>query len=265
MAIDYVIDYACYPKQEVTTEGILLRLKNRDRAESVVRLFRESGDNRPADEIGFELARSTPEGTEEIQVVMVKDLLAAAEQLRPFEIYCQGCPANNTGNPFGCMLQIQYPISGKAEIWLLNQLPPTTEPLPWLLLKESLAEFKSDGNLVNQMRAPGQPYFQEAGVLVRGLGELKVNTNQVFEILFLLGHIKPSYAAMLLIFFGAIRRDMNADEMMALSKSPDDVFENYPFLLKPEPDDDGSITQVKQFFRALYLAWGLGVRLLLDV
>jgi hypothetical protein len=36
-------------------------------------------------------------------------------------------------------------------------------------------------------------------------------------------------------------------------------------LLKPADDDDASITQIKQFFRALYLAWGLNVRLLLDV
>ncbi len=265
MAIDYIIDYKCYPKQQLGNEGILDRLKGRARAEAVVELFRRNGDNRPASEIGFELARNTLEGTEETRVVMVQDLLDKAEELSPYEMYCQGCPANNTGSPFGCMGQIEYSISGKTELWLLNQLPVPDEPLPWILLRQGLSEMKSDGNSVISMRAEGQPFFQERGVLVRKLGEITVNTNQLFEMLFLSGHIKPSYAAMLLVLFHIIPREMNADELMELSKSPEDGFDRYPFQLKPEPDDDNSLTQFKRFFRALYLAWGLNVRLLLDV
>jgi hypothetical protein len=166
---------------------------------------------------------------------------------------------------FGCIGQIEYPISGKAEVWLLSQLPSVDEPLPWLLLRQGVEEIRSDGGRVTAMRGGGQPYFQEQGVLARSMGEFTINTNQVFEMLFLVGHIKPSYAAMLLIFFKVIRRDMEAEAIMSLAKSPDDAFERYPPLLKPEQDDDSSITQLKGFFRALYLAWGLNVRLLLDV
>jgi hypothetical protein len=265
MAIDYIVEYACYPKQELTTEGILERIKGRARAEAVIDLFRKNGDDRPPSEMGFELSRNTPEGTQETRVVVVQDLLNQAAELVPYELYCQGCPANNLGLPFGCMGQIEYPISGQAEIWLLNQLPSPAEPLPWLLLRQALEEFKTDGSSINAMRAAGQPYFQERGVLVRGLGEFNINTNQVFEILFTLGHIRPSFAAMLLLMFGVIPRDMEADAVMELSKSPDDSFERYPFLLTPESDDDESITQLKRFFRGLYLAWGLNSRLLLDV
>ncbi len=265
MAIDYVIDYACYPKQELTSDGILERIKGRARAEAVIELFRRNGDDRPPTDMGFELSRNTPEGTEETRVIVVQDLLNQAAELTPFEQYCQGCPANNLGTPFGCMGQIEYPISGLAEIWMLNQLPSPDEPLPWLLLRQALDEFKLNGSSINTMRSPDQPYFQERGVLARGLGEFIMNTNQVFEMLFTLGHIRPSFAAMLLLMFGAIPRDMEADIVMELSKSPDNVFELYPFLLTPAADDDESITQIKRFFRALYLAWGLNVRLLLDV
>jgi hypothetical protein len=264
MAIDYIIDYVCYPKQELTTEGILERIKGRARAEAVIDLFRKSGDNRPPEEIGFELVRNTPEGAEETRVVMVGDLLTRAAELSPLEMYCQGCPANNSGQPFGCIGQVEYPISGVAEIWLLNQLPTPTEPLPWLLLRQALDEFKVDGSSINPMRGVDQPFFQEQGVLLRGLGEFNINTNQVFEMLFSVGHIRPSYAAVLLLLFGVIQRDMEADQIMALSKSPDDAFERYPFLFTPAPDDDLTITQFKTFFRALYLAWGLNVRLLVD-
>ncbi|MBZ0285828.1 MAG: hypothetical protein K8L97_34185 [Anaerolineae bacterium] len=265
MAIDYSIDYKCFPKQELTTEGILERIKGRARADAVVDLFRRNGDDRPASEMGFEFVRSTPEGAQETRVIYVQEMLDRAAELTPYETYCQGCPANNTGVPFGCMGQIEYPISGVAEIWLLNALPTTEETLPWLLLKQAIEEFKVDGSTVNPLRAAGQTYFQEKGVLVRRLGEIVANTNQIFEMLFTVGHIKPSYASILLLLFKAISRSLEADQIMAISKSPDDAFENHPFLLKPEPDDDASITQFKQFFRALYLAWGLNVPLLLDV
>lgn len=124
---------------------------------------------------------------------------------------------------------------------------------------------KSDGSSVNAMRSEGQPYFQEHAVLARAIGELSVSSNQLFEMLFVSGHIRPMYAAMLLLIFKCIRRDMEADEVMAVSKSPDDAFERYPFAMAPDSDDDSSIRQFKEFFRALYLAWGLGARLLLDV
>lgn len=265
MAIDYLIDYKCYPKQELTSEGIVERIKGRARAEAVVRLFRNNGDNRPVNEIGFELARNTPDGNEETRIVMVQDLIDQAEQLAPYAIYCEGCPANNTGKPFGCIGQIEYPISQKAEVWLLNQLPMPDETLPWILLKQGIQEFRSAGISVNTMRAPDQPFFEERGVLVRALGEFNVNTNQIFEMLFLLGHIRPSYAGMILIFFRAIARDMSADEIMALSKSPENAFERYPFLHSINEEDDSSIQQLKNFLRAVYLAWGLNVALLLDV
>lgn len=265
MAIDYVIDYRCYPKQELTAEGIQERLKGRARAEAVIDLFRRNDDPRPVSEIGFELARNTPDGPEETRVIMVQDLLDRAEGLAPYEHYCEGCPANNTALPFGCIGQIEYPISRKAEVWLLKQLPVTSEVLPWMLLREGLRSMQSDGSRVNDLRREDQPFFEEHSVLARSLGELSVNSNQLFEMLFLVGHLNPSYAAPLLVFFKAIPRTMDADEMMALSQSPEDAGERYPFLLAVEPDDDGSIRQIKRFLRALYLAWVLNVRLLLDV
>ncbi|MEP6986034.1 MAG: hypothetical protein ABI970_10575, partial [Chloroflexota bacterium] len=151
------------------------------------------------------------------------------------------------------------------ELWLLNQLPVPIETLPWMLLRQGLQEFKAAGEAVSSMRNEGQPFFQEKGVLVRQLGEYIINTNQLFEMLFLLGHIKPSYGATLLMFFNVIRRDMNADEIMSLAPSPEDVTERYPMQLTPSPDDDSSIRQFKQYLRAIYLAWVLNVRVLLDV
>ncbi|MBC6935011.1 MAG: hypothetical protein DWB42_04155 [Chloroflexi bacterium] len=264
MAIDYTIDYQCIPKQKLSTPGILERIKGRARAQAVIDLFRKNGDLRPATEIGFEMSRSTPAGEPETRVVMVKDLLEAAAELTPLADHCLGCPANNFGEPFGCYGLIEYPISGAAELWLLNRLPVPDEPLPWLLLRRAIEDANDDAAEVSALRAEGQPYFQERGVLARKLGEITVTSNQVFKMLFLMGSLKPAYAAVVLIFFGVIPRDLEANELMRLSASPEDAFERYPFQLHDAPDDDRSITQFKRFWRALYLAWGLNVRLLLD-
>ena len=123
MAIDYVIDYTCVPKQTLTTEGIVERLKARERAGAVIKLFRENGDQRPPSEMGFEFTRTTVEGEEETRVIVVQVMLDLAAQLDPLEQHCAGCPANVSGRPFGCVGAIQYPITAAAERWLLDQLP----------------------------------------------------------------------------------------------------------------------------------------------
>ena len=122
MAIDYVIDYDCEPKRKLTTEGIIERIKGRERAAMIIRMYREKGDDRPPSEMGFEFTRSTPDGQGETQLIVVQDLLDAADELQPLEQHCRGCPANRTGTPFGCTGFVQYPFSGAGEAWLLDQI-----------------------------------------------------------------------------------------------------------------------------------------------
>ncbi len=265
MAIDYIIDYACVPKSTLTTEGILERLKGRERAESIIQLFRRNGDNRPPSQMGFELTRTAADGQEETRVIVVQALLDAADELTPLAHYCEGCPANASKRPFGCMNRIDYPISQRGELWLLNQLPGPDEPLVWLLLRKGIEDFGYDGGSVKPLRGEVQTYFEETGVLARLMGEFHITTNQVFEMTFTVGHIQPSHAGVLLLFFHAITRDLDADAIMTISQAPADAHERYPFLLQPEDGDDRTIRQLKAFLYALYVAWTLNVPLLLDV
>src|SRR5688572_641387 len=122
MAIDYVIDYPCVPKETLSTGGILERLKARERAGAVIKLFREAGDQRPPSEMGFEFTRTTLQGEEENRVIVVQEMLDLAAELDPLAHYCADCPANIMGVPYGCVGAIEYPISVAAERWLLDQL-----------------------------------------------------------------------------------------------------------------------------------------------
>lgn len=65
MGIDHEIHYDCEPKRALTLAGLAGRLKGRDRAGRVLQLYREQGDHRPPSQIGFEMVRRTPDGTEE--------------------------------------------------------------------------------------------------------------------------------------------------------------------------------------------------------
>ena len=150
MAIDYIIDYDCIPKQTLGTDGILERLKSQERAGTIIQLYRQNGDQRPPKEMGFEMVRTAADGSEETQIIIVQHLLDFAEELNPLAHHCDGCPANRTGGPFGCMGKISYPLSPFGEAWLLNQLPEPTEPLVWLLLRQGIQEFAT-------MAAPSAP------------------------------------------------------------------------------------------------------------
>ncbi len=263
MGIDHFIDWDCVPKQTLTTPGILSRLKARERAAAIFKLYRDKGDQRPASEMGFEMVRRMPDGTEDTRVVIVQTLIDDASQLDPLAHHCEGCPANRRGQPYGCFDYINYPITRAAELWLLKQLPGIDEPLSFLLLNQTVREFAPTGERVMEMRAKPGVFFQTAERFGKNLEDVQITTDQVFEMLFLNGTIQPQYAALLLVFFGAIPRDMDADALMALTEPGTHEVE---FLMKPEPDDDDeSIIALQVYFEAMFIAYQLGVSLSLDV
>jgi hypothetical protein len=267
MAIDYVVDYACTPKAELTTEGILERLKGRARAHEIIRLFREGGDQRPVGEIGFEMTRSHPDGSEETRVVMVQHLLDDAAELRPLEHHCAGCPANAGGEPFGCFGQINYPISAQAEQWLIDRLPSIEQPLVWLLLRQAVQEMGYTGDQARALRT-NPAYFEDRRVRGRDLVEFVFSADQAFELLFLAGHVRPVHAAMLLLFFDAVPRDFEADvlvRVMHAHMDADEIAARFPLTLPASADDDHTTRELRQFFTALHRAWMLNVYTLLDV
>ena len=232
MAIDYVVHLTCLPKETYGADGILDRLKAGARAKEVIRLYRDNGDGRPPSEMGFEFARNLPDGEEEVTVIMVQDMLDQAAELEPLLPYCADCPANILGRPFGCYGAINYPISSAAEKWLLDQLPSNRQPLLWMLLRESLKE--NDGHPVQPLRAGGI-YFEERSVRGRPYGEYIASADQIFQMLFLYGHIQAGHAGILLMFFNAIPRDAlesnDISRVLDGTLPQDEKEERFPFLL----------------------------------
>lgn len=264
MGIDYSIGYGCVPKEQLTTDGIIQRLKAGERAASIIEFYRQNDDQRSIEHMGGEVTLRTGDGESETRTVLVKDLLAERNELEDFASYCEGCPANRINRSFGCIGRINYPISAQVELWMLYQLPSPEEPLPYLLLSKA-EEMGLTGAAARQYRHQEGIIFQNPDTMGREYPEMKITADQLFELLFLLGTIQPKRAVMILMYMGAIQRDMEADELMRLTPAPPDAAQQYPFLLSISPDDDDSTRDFKQFLHTLYLAWLLDREVVLDV
>ena len=272
MAIDYAIEFDCEPKRQFTRDGILERLKERQRAEEVIEWFRAAGDERPPAEMGFEFTRSTPDDLETRQLIVVQDLLDHAATLNSYRHHCGGCPANCAGASFGCMGFIQYPISATVESWLLDRLPVPDEPLVWLLLRQGIRRFGYDGSTVKALResdhrldSDDRRYFELPVAPQRRLGELEIDGDQAFEMIFGVGNrIIPNHAGVLLLFFGAINRDLEAAEIQDISSPDPAIRERLAFKMDDDTHADAGVRDMITFFRAMYLAWRLNVTLYVD-
>lgn len=267
MAIDYALELGCIPRQTFGTQGIIERLKAGERAASVIRLFREAGDMRPPSEMGFEMARSLPDGTEETRIVIVQEMLDVAAELEAHTGHCRGCLACLHTPAFGCNGQVNYPISSAAEAWLLDRLPGIEQPLVWLLLREGMQANGYDGQTARSLRG-SETYFEERRVRGRDLIEFVISADQVFEMLFMVGAIQPAHAAILLLFFDAIPRSaIEAPDIVAMMNgtiAPDTIDTRFPFNLREDEHDDRTIRELTAFFRTLHTAWRLGVQVAID-
>lgn len=272
MAIDYIIEYDCAPKRALTADGIRERLKERARADEVIEWFRAAGDMREPSQMGFEFSHSTPGDPGDRQLIVVQDLIDHASALDDHAEVCAACPANRSAQPFGCMGFVQYPITARAETWLLERLPVPDEPLIWLLLRQGIQKLGYDGASIQELRAAdgdadgGQrTYFELPIAPERRLGELRVTGDQALEMIFGVGErIIPNHAGILLLFVGAINRDLEAQEIQDISSHDGSIRERVAFEMTADEGADECIRELVAFFRALHLAWKLDVPLYVD-
>jgi len=267
MGIDYIVHYECEPKRALTVEGLMGRLKGRERANAIIQLYRDQGDERPPGKMGFEMVRRNADGTDETEVIVVQDLLDLAADLEPWEAHCADCPANLFGTPFSCTGSINYPISAQAERWLLDQLPSNDTPLLFMLLQRMIIERGYTGQAAAPLRAQQGVFMENEQTPTRDLEAVQVTGDQVFEMLFLTGPIRPAYGTLLLQLFGGLSADLDADDMMKLAVPPSEdwIDAHTPFLHRIHAEDDASIKALKGFFYALHVGYRLSVPVLLDV
>jgi hypothetical protein len=216
MGIDYVLDLACTPKKHLTVEGMVNLVKARNRADAVIDMLRREGDKRTPEQVSFEMVLQTPDGTKS-DTVTVQSLLDQAKALEPEREHCAGCPANHDSPGFGCYKSIPYPIAEECEAWLLQLLPDDLESTAGRLLTRAIDDFDWDGEHAAGMREDGDTFFESNQTLAVTWGEgddlVEVDSDQIFHMLFHVGHLGATHAFMVCVFFGIVPHDVELDAL----------------------------------------------------
>lgn len=224
MGIDYVIDLPCQPKDALGVDVLVNLVKARNRASTVLAMVRDSGDQRSPDQISFTSVLETPDGAEE-QEVTVQALLDEAAALEPLRAHCSSCPANGGAWGFGCYRSISYPVPEEVETWLIGRLPDDLDSTAGQFLTRAVADFGWDGAHAAELRAQGDTFFEADDALAARWGEpdagaaddddeadgFELDTDQIFQMLFHVGHISPAHATMLALFFGVLPHDVDVE------------------------------------------------------
>jgi hypothetical protein len=207
-----VIDLACTPKRHLGVDAIVDLVKARSRADTVLAMMRQQGDTRAPSELTFEVVLQTRDGAKQ-ETVSVQSMLDRAKALDAEREHCAGCPCNGDSPGFGCYKSIPYPIPEETEAWLLGLLPDDLGSTAGQLLMRAIADFDWDGANAAEMRADGDTFFESREPLAVSWGEgedaIEVDSDQLFHMLFHVGHIGSTHAFMVCLFFGVVPHDLD--------------------------------------------------------
>jgi hypothetical protein len=261
MAIDYVLGMKCEPQRQLGVDRMVNLNRTRILARSALAHMREDGDLREPGDIEIQLTMRKPDG-DSGRGVTLQDLLNESSPLDSVAALCKDCPAE-LPREFACHRRIRYPIPEHVEQWLMARLPTKLACTAGALLVRGLGEFGWDGSPTAKLRSSGTTYFESRvayGVRWTGDdGNIDISSDQLFQMMFMVGHLAPTHCLMLALFCGVIPHDISLHDLKDESgRSKALAAASVP----AEPDAD--IEQLAQFLRTLAVAARLEVPILID-
>jgi hypothetical protein len=261
MAIDYVLALACEPQKVLGVERLVGLHRTRILARAALAQRRDDGDHRPAGEIEVQLTMRKP-GGDAARGVTLQTLLDEAAPLDEVAGHCATCPAG-FAQAFACHRRIRYPIPEHVEAWLMAQLPTKLACTAGALLARGIKELGWGGEPAATLRAAGTAYFESrAPYGVRWQsddGTIEISSDQLFQMMFMVGNLAPTHCLMLALFCGVIPHDISLFDLKdeaGRARALADVD------LATDPDAD--IEQLAEFLRTLAVAARLDVSVLID-
>ncbi len=261
MAIDYVLVARCQPQQSLELDRLVALHRTRILARSALAHMREDGDQRPASEIEIQLTTRKP-GGDSARGVTLQHLMDESAPLDEVTAQCSTCPVGYT-RELACHRRIRYPIPEHVEAWLMSRLPRQLACTAGALLVRGLGDFGWDGSPTAKLRAAGNTYFESR--MAYGMrwdgedGPIEVSSDQLFQMMFLVGNLAPTHCLMLALFLGVIPHDTSVfvlKDREALAK----ILADATVPVEADPD----LEQLAAFFRALALAAQLDLSILID-
>ena len=261
MAIDYVLAIGCEPQKQLGVGRLVELNRTRILARSALAHMREDGEKRQPHEIEIQLTMRKPDG-DSARGVTLQDLVDEARPLDTVSHHCATCPAGFT-RELACHRRIRYPIPEHVEQWLLGRLPKQLDNTAGALLVRGLGEFAWDGSPTAKLRAAGTTYFESRVAYgVRWAaeeGNLEVSSDQLFQMMFMVGNLTPTHSLMLALFLGVIPHDISVFDL----KDPDGKTAALAAAnVASEADPD--IEQLAAFLRMLAIAARLEATILVD-
>jgi hypothetical protein len=247
MGIEYIVDLGCPPKDALSVERIVALIKGQNQASAIIQMARNAGDKRPPEQLSFTRRVMRPEGPVE-EKISVGALLDQAQQLQPHVRHCEGCNANLLGRAFGCYGSVSYPISTRAEEWLMSLLPDDLKGPAGHLLRSSVTDLKYNGGMFLTMRTQ-EVFFESRTPIKRKWGSWlsgwTLTSDQLLQMLFGLGNLQPSHCKMMSIILGLIQTGKESQQ-------------------RPKATRNDQTEHLAHAINAVGLAGQLGVNLLVD-
>ncbi|MDQ3367123.1 MAG: hypothetical protein M3680_17005 [Myxococcota bacterium] len=268
MAIDYVLAMGCEPQQQLGIERLVGLHRTRILARSAIAHMREDGEQRAPSEIEVQLTMRKP-GGDTARGVTLQDLLDESRPLDAVAGHCLTCPAGlhrgflKPALEFACHRRIRYPIPEHVEAWLMRRLPTQLACTAGALLVRGLGEFGWNGAPAAKLRSGGTTYFESrAPYGVRWQGEdgpIEISSDQLFQMMFMVGNLAPTHCMMLALFFGVIPHDISLHDL----KDPEGRARALDAAVVPT-EVDADTEQLAAFLRTLALAARLDVSIRVD-
>jgi hypothetical protein len=279
MAIDFLINRPCKPKEELGDQAIVHLVKSRHRAEALLKRFMDQGMKREealASQFGFQTMK--PDGVSEIAMVTVGSLLKQAELLDDHRHHCQGCQAN-LGSDFGCFQSINYPISEVAEEWLAKMAAKAISTgMPNSILVKFMLDQNVQGEAFSKMRNLNNNSYLQAEFPIEIEGEndegqpFVIDTNQIMEMFFAVGEMADVHQQFLLFFSGGLTVQDNAPDpskigieyQAAMLQRLHGAPRYWVYRMPDSLNDDRTVRQIKVFLRAVFAAQTMNTTLWVD-
>ena len=217
---------------------------------------------RGPNEIEIQLTMRTTTG-DTARGVTLQDLLEESRPLDEYAAYCERCPAA-LKRAYACHRRIRYPIPEHVEAWLMARLPVSLACTAGALLVRGLGEFGWDGAPTAKLRAAGTTYFESRfayGKRWEGPdnGVIEISSDQLFQMMFLVGNVAPTHSLMLALFTGVIPHDIDLHEL----KDQEGRARALAAAHLPT-EADPEVEQLAAFLRTLAIGARLDVPVLVD-
>ncbi|MBP9893277.1 MAG: hypothetical protein KBG84_15345, partial [Planctomycetes bacterium] len=274
MAITYLIDLDCPVKQAVRPAKMLRLLYQRERANEAVNKARRKDASVKPEQVKLRVPVAVKSGKPQLADTTAGEVLSRFSELEALSHHCRECPARALPMAFGCRGEIEFPVSLRAEAWLMGLVHGAAgDPVPRMLLNY-MASNGIVGNRVAEMRRTPGIFFESKKALTRRYetGE-KLSINQLFELLFLTEKISSGHARFLLGLFelyeGNLPLDGRVQDFSGLrvfeKRDAGALVSRAGVKALAEPADDRAVREIKEFFQAMFLAHELGVSLSVSI